>query len=358
MIDFQREATRLASRYPEGRSRSALIPLLHRAQQAHGYVTGQAIIEIAGVLGLTTAEVRSVATFYTMFHLEPKGRHVVSVCHNLACTLAGATSVIEGLEAHFGVRCGQTTKDGEFTLERAECLAACDLAPMIQIDYDAMIGPLDPTSAVARVEEVRGKAPAGGISEVLGAQAAAVSGEVTGTEREEFGPYVSSGQAPAPAVPMSTGPELPGPEPTPPTEGAAAPEEVAATAAPQEKAATAAPQENAATEEDEDDFVREDDAVKEPYSKAPSAPVPSDETRVAVGEPVEPSDTTAGPEGETAPIDYSTLRGTRKSKVASERLYSVPPLPEGVGPGPADPKDIGAPDPKAGEPVRRPRGAE
>lgn len=148
MIDLSKEGTRLTARYPEGRSRSALIPLLHAAQKRDGWVTPASVEEIAGILDLTPAEVQAVASFYTMLHKQPKGRHVVSVCHNIACTLAGAESLISRIERHLGIRCGQTMPSGEITLERAECLAHCELAPMIQIDYDEMIGPLDGDSAL------------------------------------------------------------------------------------------------------------------------------------------------------------------------------------------------------------------
>jgi NADH-quinone oxidoreductase subunit E len=160
LIDLQAAAPEILSRYPEGRGRSALLPLLRLAQERDGYLTQEAMAEVAGILGLTTAEVASVATFYTMFHLKPKGRHVVSVCHNLSCDLWGAENVIAGLERHLGVECGHTTSDGEFTLERAECLAACDLAPVIQIDYDRLYPRMDAASGIRLLESLKeGAAP-------------------------------------------------------------------------------------------------------------------------------------------------------------------------------------------------------
>lgn len=135
-------APAILARYPENRSRSALLPLLRAAQERDGYVTRDAIDEIAEILGITAAEISGVASFYHMLKLAPKGRQVISVCHNLACTLLGAEEIIGALEQHFGIRAGETTPDGEFTLERAECLAACDLAPMLQVDYDEVIGPV------------------------------------------------------------------------------------------------------------------------------------------------------------------------------------------------------------------------
>ncbi|MEO7803088.1 MAG: NADH-quinone oxidoreductase subunit NuoE [Actinomycetota bacterium] len=142
MIDLKRQATEIVERYPEGRSRSALLPLLHRAQERDGYLSEDAMVEVASILKLTTAEVRSVATFYSMYHLKPKGRHVISVCHNIACSLKGAEQLIDGIEKHLGIVPGETTSDGVFTLERVECLAFCDRAPMLQVDYDTMHGPV------------------------------------------------------------------------------------------------------------------------------------------------------------------------------------------------------------------------
>lgn len=137
-----------------------MIPLLHAAQERDGYVTDTAMEEIGQILGLTSAEVLSVASFYTMFHLKPKGEHVVGICHNMACALNGAERVIAAVEGHLGIECGHTTPDGKVTLERHECLAACDKAPMIQVDYDQMFGPLSPEAAVELVGKVaRGDVP-------------------------------------------------------------------------------------------------------------------------------------------------------------------------------------------------------
>ncbi len=149
-------AKEILARYPEGRSRSAIMPLLRLAQERDGYVTPEAISEIGAILGLSSAEVLAVASFYSMYHLKPKGRHVISVCHNLACNLMGAEQVIEHLEDTLGVGSeGETTADGLFTLERAECLAACDSAPCLQVDYDALHARVTPEIVEALVEELR-----------------------------------------------------------------------------------------------------------------------------------------------------------------------------------------------------------
>ncbi|MCW3037132.1 MAG: nuoE [Actinobacteria bacterium] len=132
------------------------MPLLRLAQERDGWVTAEAMAEIGDILGLSSAEVLAVASFYSMYHLKPKGRHVISVCHNLACNLMGAERVIEHLEDTLGVDSeGETTADGAFTLERAECLAACDAAPCLQVDYDALHAKMTPESVEALVEELR-----------------------------------------------------------------------------------------------------------------------------------------------------------------------------------------------------------
>lgn len=154
-INLRERADWITPRYPEGRSRSALLPLLHLAQARDGYLSQDAIEEVAEILGLSTADVTGVASFYHMLHLKPKGRHVISICHTLACSLAGAEKVISALEAKLGVACGQSSADGEFHLERAECLAHCEIAPMIQIDYEEMVGPMTPEKAIEMLEEVK-----------------------------------------------------------------------------------------------------------------------------------------------------------------------------------------------------------
>lgn len=155
MIDLSTESKEIIARYPPGRARSALLPLLHLAQERDGHVSRTAMDEIAALVGITAAEIRAVATFYSMLHLEPKGKRVVSVCHNLACSLSGAERVIEAIESDEGVSFGETSSDGEFTFERAECLAVCDAAPVIQVDYDRVHGPVTLESALELLRRLR-----------------------------------------------------------------------------------------------------------------------------------------------------------------------------------------------------------
>jgi NADH-quinone oxidoreductase subunit E len=122
----------LIGRYPE--KRSALIPLLHEVQAEVGHLSPEAVDWVAGYLGLSPADVMSVASFYDMLSLEPTGKHLIYVCQNLTCTLLGAERLIRHLESRLGVRIGETTADGKITVKRMECLASCGTAPSIQVD--------------------------------------------------------------------------------------------------------------------------------------------------------------------------------------------------------------------------------
>jgi NADH-quinone oxidoreductase E subunit len=130
------EARGILGRYPEGRERSAIMPLLYLAQSVEGFVSRDGLTEVAALLDLTTAEVEAVATFYTMYRLRPTGTHVVNVCTNLACTLRGARDVYEAAHQAAGIRRGQDlSEDGQITLHEEECLGVCDVAPAVQINF-------------------------------------------------------------------------------------------------------------------------------------------------------------------------------------------------------------------------------
>jgi NADH-quinone oxidoreductase subunit E len=134
--DFHAAARKLMARYPDGRARSALLPLLYLAQSEHGYVSNEAMGEIAGLLGLTRAEVAAVSTFYTMYKRHPQGKWLVSICTQPSCTLAGANEIKTRLEQDCGISCGGTTEDGLVSLEEVECLCACDGAPVVSVNYE------------------------------------------------------------------------------------------------------------------------------------------------------------------------------------------------------------------------------
>jgi NADH-quinone oxidoreductase subunit E len=129
-------AQEIIARYPEGRSRSALLPMLHLVQAEEGYVTPAGIAFCAEVLGLTKAEVGAVATFYTMYKRRPTGEYLISVCTNLSCQILGGEEIYARLSRRLGVGHDETTEDGLVTLEHAECLAACDYAPVVTVNYE------------------------------------------------------------------------------------------------------------------------------------------------------------------------------------------------------------------------------
>ena len=133
--DVRDVATRIIAKYPAGRERSALMPLLYLVQSEVGWVPRQGMREVAELLGLTTAEVQAVATFYTMLKLHPCGRYVVSVCTNPSCALLGGKQLYERAKEVLGPQCEHITEDGTFTLEEEECLAACEQAPVVAVNY-------------------------------------------------------------------------------------------------------------------------------------------------------------------------------------------------------------------------------
>jgi NADH-quinone oxidoreductase subunit E len=123
----------IISRYP--RRKSALIPLLHLSQEQNGYITQDAMRHIAELLELTPAEVYGTATFYEMFRFQPTGRYLINICGTMSCALLGANELMHHAEQALGIKAGSTTPDGMFTLQHAECQAACTEAPTLQVNY-------------------------------------------------------------------------------------------------------------------------------------------------------------------------------------------------------------------------------
>lgn len=126
-------ADEIVARYP--RRRSAMIPLLHLAQEQAGWITQDAMQEIASLVDSTPAEVLGTGSFYDMFKFHEVGKYVINICGTMSCQLLGADDLIHHAEERLGVKAGGTTSDGMFTLERAECQAACTEAPTLQINY-------------------------------------------------------------------------------------------------------------------------------------------------------------------------------------------------------------------------------
>jgi NADH-quinone oxidoreductase subunit E len=124
----------IIARYPEGKQKSALIPVLHLAQEEFGgWLDVPAMDYVAEILGLLPIEVYEVASFYTMFNLKPVGKYVLEVCHTGPCMLRGSDDIIDYIKEKLGIGPGETTPDGLFTLKPAECLGACGYAPMMQL---------------------------------------------------------------------------------------------------------------------------------------------------------------------------------------------------------------------------------
>jgi NADH-quinone oxidoreductase subunit E len=145
-------AEEIISRYP--RPKSALIPLLHLAQEQDGYVAEDAMEHIAELVGVTPAEVLGTCSFYEMFKREPVGEYLVNVCTNISCLLLGGEELLQHLEQRLGVRAGSTTSDGLFTLEDVECIAACTEAPCLQVNYRYHYN-VTPEAADALLEDLR-----------------------------------------------------------------------------------------------------------------------------------------------------------------------------------------------------------
>ncbi len=137
-FQFSAEANALANkiikRYPEGKSKSALLPLLHIAQgENQGWLSVEAMDYVADFLKIQPIEVYEVASFYTMYNLKPVGKYVLEVCRTGPCCLNGAEDVIDYLQNKLGIKVGETTVEGKFTIKTVECLASCGTAPMMQV---------------------------------------------------------------------------------------------------------------------------------------------------------------------------------------------------------------------------------
>lgn len=129
---FQQRFEKIRTRYPT--AQAALIPALNLAQEIRGHISPETMDTVAGLLGLSDAYVRGVATFYTMYNKRPVGRHLIQVCTNISCNLCGADEVLAAFLEHTGTEMGETSADGDFTVVEAECLAACGFATCVQIN--------------------------------------------------------------------------------------------------------------------------------------------------------------------------------------------------------------------------------
>jgi len=151
------DAATVVARYPE-EPRSALLPLLHLVQSEDGFVSPDGIAFCARTLGLSTAEVSAVATFYSQYKRHPNGEYTVGVCTNTLCAVMGGDAIFEELSEHLGVGHDETTPDGAITLERIECNAACDYAPVMMVNWE-FFDNQTPESATAVVDGLRAGTP-------------------------------------------------------------------------------------------------------------------------------------------------------------------------------------------------------
>jgi len=143
------EVRRLQGLYPH--RQGALLPVLHMAQETWGYISLETEAYVASLFEMAPSHVHEVATFYTLYFRERPGRHVLSVCHNLSCHLAGAQGILAHLRSRLGIDVGETTADGKVTLLAVECLCACEAAPMMQVDerYELSLTPAKVDAIVA-----------------------------------------------------------------------------------------------------------------------------------------------------------------------------------------------------------------
>jgi NADH-quinone oxidoreductase E subunit len=194
--EYRHRAEEIVALYP--RPRSATLPLCHLAQEQDGYLTADAMVEIAELTETTPAEVRGTASFYDLFHLEPVGTYVVGVCTNIACLLAGGLELLAHAERSLGVAVGETTAEGTFTLEECECLGDCEVAPCVQVN-SRFVRTTTPDAFDSLIERLRTDVPDeiprfGLLSRVRRSVGLMVPPEVVASERARLAAAASSDQ--------------------------------------------------------------------------------------------------------------------------------------------------------------------
>jgi NADH-quinone oxidoreductase E subunit len=151
-VTLAEQIQEIAAGYPQ--SRSAVLPALRLAQEQYGWLSPEALRDVADALGLTPAYCQAVASFYDMFHMQPVGRHLVEVCTNISCALVGAQQVLEAFESELAVKTGETTEDGEVTLRALECAGGCGWGTVVAVDHRYR-EPVKPEDVPAIVSELR-----------------------------------------------------------------------------------------------------------------------------------------------------------------------------------------------------------
>ncbi|MGH3022018.1 MAG: NADH-quinone oxidoreductase subunit NuoE [Gaiellaceae bacterium] len=152
MPELYDEIQKAAARYPQ--RRSAVMPALRIAQERYGWLSPEALREVADALDLTPAYCKAVASFYDMYHLEPVGQHLVEVCTNVSCALVGAQQVLEAFERELGVHAGETSEDGDVTLRTVECYGGCGWGTVVAVDHRYR-EPVRPEDVPGIVRELR-----------------------------------------------------------------------------------------------------------------------------------------------------------------------------------------------------------
>jgi len=154
---FQEGFAKAVAKYPPERRRAALLPALHLAQDELGWLSEPAMAYVGSLLDVPPVRVREVATFYTMYHLEPVGRHHIGVCNSISCWSMGAPLILEHCAQKLGIHPGETTRDGVFSLEEVACLAACGAAPAVLVNNFTYVEGVTPQSIDQLIDRLRGE---------------------------------------------------------------------------------------------------------------------------------------------------------------------------------------------------------
>jgi NADH-quinone oxidoreductase E subunit len=147
----------IVTKYPADQKRSAVLAALYLVQEQQGYLTGNGMRHVAGILEMTPAEVEDVATYYVMFYREPVGKYVLQVCRTLSCALMGAERVTEALSEKLGLMVGETDQSGLFTLLEFECLGACDRAPIVMVNNEHWHEKVKPEDVGKLVDDIKAR---------------------------------------------------------------------------------------------------------------------------------------------------------------------------------------------------------
>jgi NADH-quinone oxidoreductase subunit E len=153
--DALKKIDREIAKYPPEQKRSAVMAALGIAQDEKGWLSSETIDAVAGCLGMTPIAVYEVATFYTMYNMQPVGKHKITICTNLPCALSGATVAAQHLKEKLGVEFNQTTADGALTLKEGECMGACGDAPVLLVDNKRMCSWMTPEKLDQLIAELR-----------------------------------------------------------------------------------------------------------------------------------------------------------------------------------------------------------